>query len=87
MQPNHANARPYYTTTRRRVRLARTPAIQGDIGCRVFFFLDGVTDRAAEGVDGSGDEPIVGVARVPFWALAPVNPNQTTVPATKTTYM
>ena len=35
----------------------------------------------AEGVDGAGDEPHVGVARVPFGADAQVNPNETAAPA------
>ena len=32
-------------------------------------------------VDDEGDEPRVGAARVPFWAGAQVNPNQTAVSA------
>ena len=32
-------------------------------------------------VDDEGDEPRVGVARLPFWAGGQVNPNQTAVPA------
>ena len=40
-----------------------------------------VADGSAEGVDGAGDEPHVGVARVPFGAGAQDNPNQTAAPA------
>ena len=36
---------------------------------------------AVDEVDDEGDEPRVGVVRVPFWAGAPVNPNHTAVPA------
>ena len=43
-----------------------------------------LTAPLVNGVDGvydEGDEPGVGVARVPIWADAHVNPNQTAVPA------
>ena len=39
-----------------------------------------VTTPLIDGVDDEGDEPRVGAARVPFWAGAQVNPNQTGVP-------
>ena len=38
-----------------------------------------LTAPLIDGVDDEGDEPRVGVARVPFWAGAIVNPNQTAV--------
>ena len=40
-----------------------------------------VTGPLIDGVDGEGDEPRVGTARVPFWAGAQADPNQTAVPA------
>ena len=40
-----------------------------------------LTAPVIDGVDDEGDEPCMGVARVPFWAGAQVNPNQTAVPA------
>ena len=40
-----------------------------------------LTAPLIDGVDDEGDEPRVGVARVPFWADAQANPNQTAVPA------
>lgn len=40
-----------------------------------------VADGPAEGADGAGGEPHVGVARVLFRAGAHVNPNQTAAPA------
>ena len=40
-----------------------------------------LTAPLIDGVDDEGDEPHVDVARMPFWAGAEVNPNQTAVPA------
>ena len=47
----------------------------------VLTALAALTAPLIDGVDDEGDEPRVSVARVPFWAGAPVNPNQTAVPA------
>ena len=40
-----------------------------------------LTSPLMDGVGDEGGEPRVGEARVPFWAGAQVNPNQTAVPA------
>ena len=40
-----------------------------------------LTAPLLDGVDDEGDQPGVGVARVPFWTGAQVNPNQTAVQA------
>ena len=40
-----------------------------------------LTAPLIDGVDDEGDEPRVGVARLPFWAGAQVNPNLTAVSA------
>ena len=42
-----------------------------------------LTAPLIDGVDDEGDEPRVCVVRVPLWAGAPVNPNQTAVPASQ----
>ena len=47
----------------------------------VLTALAALTAPLIDGVDDEGDEPRVSVARVPFWAGAHVNPNQTAVPA------
>ena len=41
----------------------------------------GGADGTAEGVDGAGNEPRVGLTRIAFWAGAQVHPNKTAAPA------
>ena len=45
-----------------------------------------VTAPLIDGADDEGDEPHVGVARVPFWAGAQVNPNHNRPGLPNTTY-